>query len=189
MRRILAVLTGFFFMVVGIAYADVPTYSVVKEKSFLKFFAIQNGAPVEGKFNDFTADIRFDPNQLDQSSIRVEVPTGSVQVADVEITKNLKMPTWLSTEAFPKALFECKKITRMPSTDDYYADGTLTLRDKTVPVVLNFQMEYFDDKSAVAKGYVTLHRKDFGVGTGEWAKDDVIKDEVRVEFRIAATKK
>jgi len=190
MRRILILwLVASAFCIAPAVRADVPAYSVIKEKSTLKFFAIQNSAPVEGKFNDFIADIRFDPNHLDQSSITVEVNIGSVSTNDDDIAKNLKLPEWLNTDAFPKAVFTCKKLTRMPQSDNYYADGQLTLRGKTMPVVLNFQMEHFDATSAIAKGSVTLHRNDFGVGQGEWAKDDVIKDEVRVEFRIAAEKK
>ena len=168
------------------ALADIPAYKVIKEKSFLKFFAIQNNAPIEGRFNDFTADIHFDPDHLDQSSANVEVSTGSVIVESQDVLTNIKMPEWLSVAAFPKATFTCKKFTRMPQTNNYYADGQLTIRDKTVSAVLNFQMEHFDDKNAVATGYVSIHRNDFGIGQGEWSHDDVIKNEVRIEFRIAA---
>lgn len=168
--------------------AEVPSYKVIPEKSFLKFYAIQNGAPLEGKFEKFSADIHFDPKQLDKSNIKVEVATGSVVVANDDIEKNLKLPEWLSVDAFPKAVFTCKKISRMPLTDNYYADGELTLHGKILPAVINFQMEHFDDSRAIATGYVTVHRRDFGIGQGEWSRDDVLKDEVRVEFRIVADK-
>ncbi len=176
-------------LIVAQARADVPSYAVVKEKSFLKFSAIQNSAPVQGKFSDFTAEIKFDPEHLDESSIKVEVALASVSVASEEVQSNIKMPDWLSVDAFPKAVFNCKQFTRMPTSNNYYANGQLTLRGKTVPVVLNFQMEHFDEKNAVATGYVTVRRSDFGVGQGEWARDDVVKNEVRIEFRIAAEKK
>jgi len=188
MRKILIVLLSSLFLA-SPALADVPAYTLNKDKSTLKFFAIQNGAPVEGAFKDFTGDIHFDPDQLDKGSVTIEVNTGSVASANDDVTSNVKLPEWLSTQAFPKATFACKKLSRMPASDNYYADGTLTLRGKTVPVVLNFQMEHMDDKSAIAKGYVTLRRSDFGVGQGAWAKDDVIKNEVRVEFRVVADKK
>lgn len=168
--------------------APVPAYTLVKEKSFLKFVAIQNSAPVEGKFTDFTADIRFDPNQLDKSSVKVEVNMAKIEVANEEVEQNLALPEWLSVKEFPKAEFTCTKLTRMPMSDNYYADGQLTLRGKTLPAVLNFQMDHFDDKTAIAKGSVTLHRLPYGIGQGQWAKDDVIKDEVRVEFRVVAQK-
>ena len=171
-------------------YAAIPApYSVIKEKSFIKFIAIQNGAPVEGKFDNFTADIHFDHEDLIDSSINVVVDTGSVSVADSDVLSNIKMPEWLNVQAFPKAVFICKKLTRMPGSENYYADGKLTLRDKTVPVVLNFQMTHFDDSVAIATGYVSLRRFDYGIGQGEWSRDDVIKNEVRVEFRIVAEKK
>jgi polyisoprenoid-binding protein YceI len=176
------------FLLAWPAWADVPAYSVIKEKSLLKFYAIQNGAPVEGKFEDFTADIHFDSSQLEKSTIAVEVNTGSVFVANPDVLSNIKLPDWLSIEAFPKAVFKSKTINRMPMSDNYYADGELTLRGKTAPVVLNFQLEQLDNR-AIATGYVTLHRKDYGIGQGEWARDDVIKNEVRVEFRIVADKK
>ena len=168
--------------------ADAPEYKVVKEKSSLKFFAIQNNAPVGGKFSDFTAIIRFDPDHLDESSVNVEVNIASVIVENPDVQNNIKLPEWLSAQAFPKATFTCKKFTRMPQSNNYYADGQLTLKGKTVPVALNFQMEHFDGTSAVANGYVTVHRNDFAIGEGDWSHDDEIKNEVRIEFRVAAEK-
>lgn len=169
------------------AWAEVPSYSVVKEKSSLKFIALQNSAPVEGRFDDYMATIRFDPDHPEQSHIAVEVAIGSVRVANEDVQKNIVLPEWLSAEAFPKAIFTSKTISRTPMTDDYYVEGDLQLRGETAPVVLNFQLQQTGDV-AIARGYATLKRTDYGVGQGEWAKDDVIKDEVRVEFRIVATK-
>ncbi len=76
----------------------------------------------------------------------------------------------------------------MPNSDNYYVDGTLELRGKTMPATMNFQLQLADDKNAVATGYVTIKRSDYGVGQGDWAKDDVVKNEVRVEFRVVAEK-
>ena len=169
--------------------AEAPTFNVVKEKSFIKFIAIQNGAPIEGRFKDFTANIQFDHEDLIKSSVTIEVDTGSVDVSNPDVQSNIKLPGWLGVEAFPKATFTCKKLNRMPGSENYYADGKLTLHGKTAPVVLNFQMTRFDGNTAVATGYVSLRRFDYDVGQGEWSHDDVIKNEVRVEFRIVAEKK
>lgn len=189
MRWILTPILAANLLFSNTVFADVPSYELTKEKSTLKFFVIQNNAPVEGAFKNFTTDIHFDPQQLDKSSIAVEVDTGSVTAADDEVTQNMKASDWLSTDAFPKAVFKSTKITRLPQSDNYYADGELTLRDKTVPIVLNFQLNNIDEKVTVANGSATLSRNSFGVGQGEWAKDDVIKNQVRVEFRIVAEKK
>jgi len=183
---VLAILISFGLS--GSAGAAAPSYSVIKEKSFIKFFAIQNNAPIEGKFKEFSADITFDADHLDQSIVTVEVKTGSVEASYDEVAKNIKTPDWLSTDQFPTAIFKTKNINRMPMSDNYYAEGELTLRGKTSPVTLNFQLEQPSATTAIAKGYVTLHRNDFGVGQGEWSGSDTIKNEVRVEFRITAQK-
>lgn len=170
------------------AFADAPTYKLIKEKSTLKFYAINNGAPVEGQFKDFSTEIKFNPDKLDESKITVEVDTDSVFTDYDEVAKNLLSKDWLSAVNFPKAIFISKTISRMPYSDNYYADGTLKLRDKTLPVTLNFQVQFSGDKNAIAKGYVTIRRTDFGIGQGQWVKDDAVKNEVRVEFRVVAEK-
>lgn len=187
MSRIISVSVLAFFLTGYSAIAAVTPYQMIKEKSSLKFYAIQNNAPVEGKFADFSANILFDSDQLDKSKISVEVSVASVEASYEEVAKNLKLPEWLSVEAFPKANFTSKTITRMPMTNNYYSEGELTLRGKTMPVTINFQL---DEKGsvAVAKGFATLHRTSFEVGQGQWAKDDVVKDEIRIEFRIVANK-
>jgi len=170
------------------AHADLVKYEMIKNKSSLKFFAIGNNVPVEGKFNEFTADIQFDSKNTEKSKITVEVNTSSVEVRVGEAQNSIKLPQWLSVEAFPKAVFTTKTITRMPMSDNYYAEGDLTLRNKTVPIILNFQLDDSNKNVAIAKGYATVHRTDFGVGQGSWATDDVVKNEVRIEFRIVASK-
>lgn len=186
MFKIIILIASLFF--VSPAFADAPVYKLVKEKSTLKFYAINNGAPVEGQFKDFSADIKFNPDKPEESKISVEVVTASVFASYDELVKNLLTKDWLAVSDFPKAVFTSEKITRMPNSDNYYADGTLKLRDKIIPVMLNFQVQFVDDKNAIAKGFVTLRRSDFGVGQGEWKKDEVVKNEVRVEFRVVAEK-
>lgn len=171
------------------AFADAPAYKLINEKSSLKFVAINNNAPVEGEFKKFSADIKFDPNKLEESKIVVEVDTGSVFADYDEVVKNLLTKDWLDSADFPKAVFTSKTISRMPNSENYYVDGTLELRGKTLPATMNFQLQLTDNnKNAIATGYVTVKRSDYGIGQGEWAKDDVVKNEVRVEFRVVAEK-
>lgn len=169
--------------------ADPVAYNLVKEKSYLKFVATMNNAPIEGKFAEYSADIRFDREHPENSSIEADVDTGSVSVSNPDVQKDIGLPEWLGAEKFPKAHLSCKKLRNMPQTQGYYGECKFTLRDKTVPVVINFQLTRFEDDIAIANGYITLHRLDYGVGQGDWAHDDVVKDQVRVEFRIFAKKK
>ena len=76
----------------------------------------------------------------------------------------------------------------MPSSNNYYAEGDLTIRGITLPATINFQLEELRQNYVLAKGYVTVNRLDFKVGQGEWKDSSTIKNEVRVDFRIVAQK-
>lgn len=168
-----------------------PAYEMVPEESKLKFVALQNSAPVEGAFKKFTTEIRFDPNNLDNSSIRADVDMASVFTEYPEVATNLVGTDWFDVKKFPKASFRTLQIKNLPARDNddrlyYYADAELTLRDKTVPVTINFILERLDANGAVASGRVSLKRREFGVGQGDWAKTDTVDDVVSVSFRVVA---
>lgn len=188
LRRMLPCLAVSLAFVPLDSRAEVGIYEIVKEKSSLKFFAIQNNAPLEGKFSDFSADIRFDVDQLEKSSIRATVNTASVFLSYDEALKNIVLPEWLSVEKFPVATFVSKTISRTPNTDGFYADGDLTIRNKILPAQLIFTLTEYGPR-VVAQGNLTVQRLDYGVGQGQWTKTDVIKNEVRIELRIVADKK
>ena len=64
----------FIFLVLPIiAYAEVPAWKIIPNESTLTFTATQNGAPVTGKFTDFSGDIHFDPAQLNASHININI--------------------------------------------------------------------------------------------------------------------
>jgi polyisoprenoid-binding protein YceI len=170
------------------AFADAPRYKLVDIDSTLTFTAVQNNAPVTGSFAGFTVDIAFDPQQLDSSNIHVEVYISSLTMGDSNMIETLKMPEWLSAEAFPKAVFDSTLIQKAGGKDQYMAKGQLTLKNHTQPLTLYFKMVHMDEVSAIADGYATIMRDNFAVGEGEWASVDSVKNDVRVNFHIVANK-
>ncbi len=171
----------------------IPAYVLVPEKSSLGFTATQNNAPVEGEFKHFAADIHFDPKNLDASAVTVEVDMKSVASGYAEMAKTLAAPEWFDVAHFPTAVLRTTKIHQMPSprgeSQDYYAEATLTLRGKTVPLEVNFSFEELSPEKAIAVGKASLLRNAFGVGQGEWAKTDALRDNVMVHFRVVAVRK
>lgn len=168
------------------SFADAVPYKLLKDKSSLKFYAINNNSSVAGEFKDFSADIKFDREKPENSKIKVAVDIKSIYSDAAKLAETLQGNDWLSVSKFPQAVFVSKTISKMPNSENYYADGMLELHGKTLPVSMNFQASFPDDKTAIATGYITLRRTDFGIGQGAWAKDDVLKNEVRVEFRVVA---
>jgi len=170
------------------AIADVPNWQIMPEKSMITFTAIQNNAPVSGSFASFTGDIQFDPNQLSASKVSIVVDMNSVTASYADVVTNLKTPDWFDVKLFPRAVFTATKFTKT-GNNSYQADGTLTIKGKTVPIVLSFVMEEYSQTQAKAKGSTTIKRTAFGIGQGEWAKTDAVKDEVKVEFKLLANQK
>ena len=163
-------------------------WDMIPEQSQLTFVATQNGSPLNGKFNSFTANLNVDPNDLEHSSIDIIIDINSASLSYNEIKKTLLASDWFNVKMFPKAEF---KATQFKKTGDnaYQALGTLTIRDKSLPVTLSFTSTFPDEKTGVVMGSTVLKRTAFGVGQGEWSSVDQVKDDVTVNFKVTATKK
>ena len=164
-----------------------PTaWQIIPDKSHLTFTATQNNSPLMGQFTTFTGDINFDPNQLATSHVTIVVDIASIKTSYAEVADTLKTPDWFDVKVFPKAIFKTKGFKKLAS-GSYQADGTLTIRDKTMPIPLQFTFVENATGQAVVKGSTTFKRTLFGVGRGEWSKTDALMDDVVVNFDLMAT--
>lgn len=181
----LVLVLGYASAALAQAKPDPVQYTVLPLRSWLKFEATQNGAMVGGEFKDFSADILFHPENAGASKVKVTVDIASINSATEGVAGELVKESWLAAMAYPQAVFESTDIT-MVSPNHYIANGNLALKGISKPVTLNFMYEDMGDGSAVVFGSGTLSRGAFEVGSGEWAKSNVVKDEVVVRFRIEA---
>lgn len=171
------------------ARAEVPTWTVQHEKSSLSFRPKQMGAEFKGVFDVFAADIAFDPDDLEKSKVTVTIQVPSAHTGAPDRDENLKAPDWFDTTKFPAAKFESTAF-RREGEGRYVADGTLTIKGVTLPVVLPFTLAITkrDDgfSTAVVDGTVTLDRSKFNVGVGQWADVSIIANEVPVDVHLTA---
>lgn len=170
------------------AKAETAVWTIIPAKSSLSFTATQNGAPVDGAFKVFTGQIDFSVSDLPASHVEISVDTGSVTASYSDLVDTLKTPDWFNVSVFPKAVFKASQFKKLHDKT-YQADGVLTIRDKSKPVVITFEIEEMTDTNARVKGSTTLQRNDFGVGQGDWASTTEIKNEVKVNFVLSAVKK
>lgn len=171
--------------VASAAHAEAPLWKMVPAESKLTFEAIQNGAPVTGEFKKFDGEMKFSPDDLATSKVKIIVDMASVRGATDEVQRSLNDKDWFYTDVFPQAVFETGSI-KLVSDKTYEADATLTIRDQTQPVKLSFTLNEYSDASAKVSGDALLMRTAFGVGQGEWKSTYTIKDEVKVHFDIKA---
>lgn len=123
----------------------------------------QFGNPVSGSFEDWTAQISFDEDAVDgkHGSVEVVINIGSLTLGSV--TQQAMGADYFNTAEFPTATFAADIL---PADEGYLAEGTLTLRGKTIPVTLPFYLEARQE-NATMSGEVTLNRQDFGIGDNQ----------------------
>lgn len=167
------------------SFAAVPTWQIIPAESKLSFTATQNNAPVSGQFKKFNGTIHFDPAQLKMSSVDITIDMNSLTTSYQDLTLTLNTSDWLNVKIFPEAHFKATTF-RQLNANTYEADGTLQIRNKSMPVKLQFTATDLGNNKVQVKGTTLLKRSNFGVGQGEWASTNEIKDPVKVEFVITA---
>lgn len=182
------IFAGFTLLLPTAADAVAPQWQIVPSESQLTFTATQNGAPVTGEFKTFSGTILVDPNDLKSSSLDIIVDINSISASYAELKSTLLTPDWFNPKIFPKAEFKSNQIEKT-GDKTYKAVGTLTIRDKTEPVTLNFTGEQPDSNKGVVIGSAIIKRTQFGVGQGDWASTTEIKDDVTINFKVVGTKK
>lgn len=168
--------------------AALPQWQIDPAASSLKFTATQNNSPAVGEFKKFNGEIFVDPANYKASSVHIIVDMNSLYASYADLVTTLITPDWFNVPLFPKAEF---KSTEFNKTGDktYQANGTLTIKDKSLPITLTFSAEETSKDKALVQGSTTIKRTAFGVGQGEWSSTSEVKDDVTVNFKIVATRK
>jgi polyisoprenoid-binding protein YceI len=150
------------------------------KESKLTFVGTQAGAQFEGAFQRFTADIKFDPQDLAGSRFDVKIDMASVDSKDSERDDTMKSDDLFAVKQFPTAHYVTERFTGRGG-NKFAASGKLTLRNVTREVPLEFTFEQ-KNGSAWLRGSAQLKRLDFGVGQGDWKDTENVGNDVKVNF-------
>ncbi len=157
-------------------------YKLIPEKSSITWTATQNNAPVQGGFKDFNAEITFHPDNLGGSKAIITVDMSSVYVDYEPAIEWLRQEMWFAVPRFPEARFVTSGFFHK-ELNNYSTKAILFMRDKRVPVDLDFTLNEFTEDLAHVTGTTILKRTDFDIG---WPETDQIADEVEVKIDIQA---
>jgi cytochrome b561/polyisoprenoid-binding protein YceI len=152
----------------------------------LGFTARWNGEAVDGSFGRWRAAIRFSPDELAKSTIRVTVDLASADTGDGQRDDSLKSSDFFDVGSHPSAVFAARDIRHLGG-DRYEARGTLDLHGVSKPATVRFTLRIDGDKARVT-GTARIDRTAFGVGQGEWAATDAIAAGVDIAFSFNAAR-
>ncbi len=149
--------------------------------SMLGFVGSAQGERFEGRFGEFQATIRFDPDDLGNARFDVSIALASADTANAERDETLRGSDFFFVRRHPEAHYHAERF-RALGDGRYAADGELSLRGITRPVTLEFR--WTAGEPAILEGEATLRRLDFDIGGGDWADLDMIANQVLVRTRL-----
>lgn len=164
----------------------VPTWTIDKARSQVTFIASMNGQPITGGFRRFDAKIAFDPANLAGSSVAAVIDTASAASGDASRDEALPTPDWFSVRVFARATFVSKSFKSLGG-NRYQTLGTLTIRGVARPVTLPFQLA-ISGNTAQMRGTLTIDRRWFGIGQGQFASPEMVAAAVKINIAINARK-
>ena len=191
-RKLFSFFALAIFTVASVAMVkmEATSWSVDKSHSSVNFEVRHFFAKVPGAFEDYTADVKFSPDNLEESSIDVSIQVASINTKNERRDGHLQSGDFFNASEYPAITFTSDRI---ESTGDntFVAYGTLTIKDVSKDFELPFtllgvQDNPFRENTLVAgiSSEFQLLRNDFGVGTGDWVSDAVVGNEVDVTLNV-----
>ncbi len=169
---------------------EATPWTVDKSHSSVNFEVRHFFAKVPGAFEDYTANVNFSPENLEESSIDVTIQVASINTKNERRDGHLMSPDFFNAEEFPTISFTSNSI-EAKGDNNFVAYGTLTIKDVSKDFELPFTLLGVTENPFRENGLVAgissefqLLRNDFGVGTGDWVSDAVVGDEVDVTLNV-----
>ena len=160
---------------------------VQADKSTVNFVYKQMGVAVDGKFRRFSSTLNFDPAKPAAAKATFDVDLASVDTGATEGDQEVAGKQWFNTKAFPTARFVSGSVKALGG-NRYEVAGQLSIKGKTQDVVVPATFTA-QGNTGVFDGSFTIHRADFTIGEGAWAKFDIVANDVQIKFHITATNK
>ena len=157
--------------------------TVVPEQSEVAFTTRQMGVPVEGRFKRWSAQIRFDPRQLQAAQVEMTIDTASLAFGAAETEAEAAQPGWFHVAKFPQARFVSSSV-RSTGAGRFEVLGQLTLKGQTREIRVPVQLSPGPASLSTASGSFMLRRLDYKIGDGDWNDPSLVADEVLVKLRL-----
>jgi len=179
----------------SIAYADAPKWKIDPAHAGIYFSIDHIFSKAKGHFEDFDAEIYFDPNNLEQSRASFTVKVSSIDTNNTKRDGHLRSDDFFNAKKYPEMRFESSAVTHLGG-NLYMVEGTMTVKDVSRKVKLPFTFlgtkpNPFNPKQEIA-GFelsMTIDRFDYNVGTGKYFDLGVVGKYVEVLITLEVTRK
>ncbi|MES2517244.1 MAG: YceI family protein [Bacteroidota bacterium] len=162
------VLIFLFFVNLSITAATAQIWKPVTAGVSFKIKML--GATVDGKFKGFVGTLKFDPNDLVNSSLVASVDASTVDTDNNLRNKHLKeKEDFFDVAKYPVVKMKTTKIEKDGSNFMGYFDLTMKATTKNIKIPIVFKQ---DGNKATFQGSTLINRRDWSVGGGTFGMSD-----------------
>jgi len=194
-KSLIVTLLLVFFSGAGTAFAQAPQWNIDKDHSNFYFSVEHIYSAIQGRFGKYSAEIRFDPADLEGSSFLFEIEVDSIITHIPKRDKHLLSPDFFNEAEYPLIRFKSSKITET-ATDSYDVAGKLTIKGREYDLVLPLTLEGIQNhpmkKDSLVAGFngrVTIDRLAHGVGGGKFYELGVVGKDVDIFVSLEVLRK
>lgn len=186
-RRLITVFTAWMVLTqVSLALSAVREWQVDRNHSSIYFTADHIYSKVRGRFDDFSAQVRFDPANLKESRFAFSIEVKSIDTGIGKRDKHLLSPDFFDAARFPAITFVSRDISDKGG-GLYELAGTLNVKDRASELVLPLRLmgikEHPAEKDKQVAGFngtIKVNLRSLQVGEEKFFAKGLIGPEVEV---------
>lgn len=165
------------------ASVDLKPYVRDEAHSRITFIAHSRLVDAIGTFDKWTAEILFDAEKVEASSIVITIDAKSINTRVDMRDGHLRSDAFFATDSFPTITFKSTFINRL-AEDRMNITGDLTIRGHTKRITIPSRLVFFDPQTNMGrvKGATTVYREEFGVSFDPPVNP--IESEVEIQFDV-----
>ena len=164
--------------------APPPIWNIRYPDSTIRFVGEQAGAPFEGRWLSWTAEMRFDPDSLAASRFDVSIQADSASTGDTERDTTMTDADWFDAANHARIRFVTQSFAAN-GDGGFTARAELIIKGRASAVDFDFNVEQVDGARRLT-GTARLDRLALGVGTGEWTDTEWVGQWVDVSVEVLA---
>jgi polyisoprenoid-binding protein YceI len=177
MKTILLVILSLVFV-----HQKADPLNPVDDVSSVKFSVKNFGFAVTGGFKGLAGAIKFDPNDLPNSSIDVSIDANTINTGIDMRDEHLRGESYFDVKNYPRIHFLSTRLTRSNKAGTFFVFGNLTIKQTTKEISFPFSAHPQDD-GYMFNGEFKLNRRDYHIGGS-----GTISNEVVVKLEVVAKK-
>ena len=166
----------------NVVKSALPRWNIDYQKSSIKFIGDQAGAPFEGEWQQWEANIQFDASRLSEARFDVVIDVASGFSNDQERDDTIRSTEFFNVAEFPEASYKASDF--IDANGLYQSNGQLFIKGITAEVPLDFTVMLDQDGSHVLEGTALLNRLSWNIGTGQWLDTSWVGQDVKVQVRV-----